>query len=139
MQKGFTLIELMIVVAIIGILASFALPAYQEYLARAQVGEAVTLTGAGKTPMSEYFSDRGVWPLAASDVMGNTSGKFVSEISIVAGNGLSSAMTLEARMKETGVNIQIAGKTIRLVTTTGAAWDCTGGDMNAKFRPLSCR
>lgn len=140
MQKGFTLIELMIVVAIIGILASFALPAYQEYLARAQVSEAVTLTGAGKTPMSEYFSDRGIWPLEAIDVMGTTSGKYVSEITVTAGNGINGPLTLEARMKDVGTNTQIATRTLQLQTASGgASWTCTGGTISAKFRPVACR
>jgi type IV pilus assembly protein PilA len=139
MQKGFTLIELMIVVAIIGILASFALPAYQEYLARAQVAEAITLTSAGKSPLSEYFADRGVWPDTASDVMGNTAGKYTSEISIVAGNGTTGTLRLEARIRDTGTNNQIAAKTIQMETNNGSSWTCSGGTLSAKFRPVSCR
>jgi type IV pilus assembly protein PilA len=140
MQKGFTLIELMIVVAIIGILASFALPAYQEYLARAQVSEAVTLSGAGKTPLSEYFSDRGIWPLLAEDVMGTTSGKYVSTITIVGGNGADTALILETRLRETGTNVQIAGQTMQLQSADGgASWSCTGGTLAPKFRPVACR
>ncbi len=61
-QQGFTLIELMIVVAIIGILAAIAIPAYQDYTIRAQISEGLTLSAGAKTAVSEYFMDRGVWP-----------------------------------------------------------------------------
>lgn len=140
MQKGFTLIELMIVIAIIGILASFAIPAYQEYLARAQVAEGVTLSGAGKTPLSEYYSDRGIWPLEASDVLAATSGKYVSQITIIGGAGTTDPVTLETRMKDLGVNPAIAGGTLLLRSTNGGTgWDCTGGTIQPKFKPAACR
>lgn len=140
MQKGFTLIELMIVIAIIGVLASFAIPAYQDYLARAQVAEGITLSGAGKAPLSEYFSDRGLWPLTASDVLAATAGKYVSQITIVGGAGTTDPVTLETRMKGTGVNPLIAGGTLLLRSSDGGStWDCSGGSIGPKYKPGACR
>jgi len=139
LQRGFTLIELMIVVAIIGILAAVAIPAYQDYIARAQVSEAVSLVSSGKTPLYEFYGDKGVWPSTASDVMGNTAGKYVSAVTIVAGGGNSSALSLEARIKDVGVNTAITGGTLILTSLDGRIWDCTTGTVASKFRPASCR
>jgi len=138
-QKGFTLIELMIVVAIIGILAAVAIPAYQDYIARSQVSEAVSLTAGGKTPLAEYFADKGQWPSTASDVMGNTSGKYVSAITIVAGGNATSAISLEGRMKDAGINSAITGTTLILTSADGKSWDCTTGTIGSKYRPAACR
>jgi type IV pilus assembly protein PilA len=90
-QKGFTLIELMIVVAIIGILAAIAIPAYQDYTIRAQVTEGLNLGGAVKVAVAEFFANTGAWPvdmLTATTGLGFTSlpsGKYVSSVNVATG------------------------------------------------------
>ena len=122
MQKGFTLIELMIVVAIIGILAAIAIPAYQDYIARAQASEAVELLSGGKTPFSEYYSDKGSWPTAASSVMGNISGKYVASVVSTPLSGSGLTLTLTPTMNGAGsVNKNIAATTGMMITGKGSA------------------
>src|SRR5690606_18038089 len=95
-QKGFTLIELMIVVAIIGILAAVAIPAYQDYTARAQASEAVNLLGGIKTPIVEYFQTEGEAPTLSK--LGNVtkSGKYVSSITASPATGSAAVSTYTA-------------------------------------------
>ena len=137
-QKGFTLIKLMIVIAIIGILAVVALPAYQDYTARAQVSEALTLAEGQKSAVTEYRSDRGAWPTsnAMAGVASSISGKYVASV-VVGANG-----AITATMKATGGNNDIKGKTLILVPTDNNGsftWTCNTGDIEQKFRPSTCR
>ena len=81
-QKGFTLIELMIVVAIIGILASIAINSYQRYTARAQISEAMELMGSHKTAVAEWYATTGQWPSSAASILESKEGKYVQSIGI---------------------------------------------------------
>ncbi|MBH6809517.1 pilin, partial [Neisseria meningitidis] len=90
LQKGFTLIELMIVIAIVGILAAVALPAYQDYTARAQVSEAILLAEGQKSAVTEYYLNHGTWPSNNSDAgVASTAtdikGKYVKEVKVEKG------------------------------------------------------
>lgn len=90
LQKGFTLIELMIVVAIIGILAAIAIPAYQDYTIRAQVSEGLNLAAAAKAAVAETFLNKGTAPVARvnagmSPAKADTSGKYVTSVDVASG------------------------------------------------------
>ncbi|MBH2513119.1 pilin, partial [Neisseria meningitidis] len=108
LQKGFTLIELMIVIAIVGILAAVALPAYQDYTARAQVSEAILLAEGQKSAVTEYYLNHGTWPSNNSDAgVASTAtdikGKYVEKVEVAKG-------VITAEMKSSGVNKEIQGK-----------------------------
>lgn len=135
LQKGFTLIELMIVVTIIGILAAIALPAYQGYVARTQVTEAFNLLGGLKTPQAEYCSQTGGYSSDLAIFGATTAGKYVK--TVVA----TTAGLMTATMKSTGVNTDLQGATLTLsstLTDCGKTWAC-GGTIPAKHRPQACQ
>ena len=139
-QKGFTLIELMIVVAIIGILAAVAIPAYQDYTVRAKVVEGVTAAGAAKASVADFFMAKNSFPgdnTAAglgSDTSNSTA--YIQKL-VVTTNGVISVYYNSATGR--GVN---AGDTITFTPTatdTGAIqWVCAG-TLASKFRPANCR
>jgi type IV pilus assembly protein PilA len=141
-QKGFTLIELMIVVAIIGILAAIAIPAYQDYIARAQVSDAVQLLGGLKTPLAEFYSDKGTWPGSIiTDLGANTSGKYVSLVSIASTPAMTGGtIAIDATFKSADVSALIKSSALQLFTGNGGrTWSCSGGNVALKYRPAACR
>ncbi len=149
-QQGFTLIELMIVVAIIGILAAVALPAYQDYTAKAKVTEIVLAASQCRTTVSEVYQTGGA-SAPAADGWGcetaSQSSKYVGRVATDA-NGV---ITVTAST-DTGLPSEVRGKTITLTPTNAAgaaltyspgtqvaAFKCAPGDMPAKYLPGSCR
>jgi type IV pilus assembly protein PilA len=127
LQKGFTLIELMIVVAIIGILAAIAIPAYQDYTIRAQVSEGMNLAAAAKAAVAESFLNRGVAPLnrsvaGMSGAATDTNGKYVTQVNVTNGT-ITVTYGNEA-------NAQINTQTLEIVpyvtNDNSVAWRCGG-------------
>ena len=140
-QQGFTLIELMIVVAIIGILAAIAIPAYQDYTIRAQVSEGLNLSGGAKAAVTEYFQDRGVLPTsntqaglaAAADIVG----KYVAEVEVQNADGVVQVTYGgDAHALITGDTLLMSPDT----TEPGSVqWDCTSATIDNKHLPAACR
>ncbi|HEZ1936900.1 TPA: pilin [Neisseria meningitidis] len=158
LQKGFTLIELMIVIAIVGILAAVALPAYQDYTARAQVSEAILLAEGQKSAVTEYYLNHGEWPANNSSAgvatSANIKGKYVQSVEVKNG-------VVTATMLSSGVNNEIKGKKLSLWAKRqdgSVKWFCgqpvtrddakatnddvtadNGNEIDTKHLPSTCR
>ena len=141
MQKGFTLIELMIVVAIIGILAAVALPAYQDYTVRAKVSEVILAASSAKVAVSEAAQANGTMD-AGSITVATQQSKFVESVSYANGATASfGIITAVARGDNaiTGKGVQFSGE---LKSNGQVVWTCTASasnGMDAKYLPASCK
>ena len=163
-HKGFTLIELMIVVAIIGILAAIAIPQYQNYVARAQMSEALSLASGGKVALAEYFNTKGEFPAnnlkAGMEVNTTIKGKYVTSVTVSRVEAAAAVTTgtlsdeviaqgiLTVHMNETDTHTALKGGKMELTGTSSGGsitWVCssstsgTGTPSLTNFLPSSCQ
>ncbi|MCK5895004.1 MAG: pilin [Endozoicomonadaceae bacterium] len=140
-QQGFTLIELMIVAAIIGILSAVAIPAYQDYTKRAHVTEGLSLASGVKAAVAEYYSSVGLWPVsnAVAGLDASIAGHAVKSVLIGVATGGAATGTITIVYNE---KVADDGTLILQPTATGGAisWDCSAGTgMSGKYLPVNCR
>ncbi|HET6632002.1 MAG TPA: pilin [Rhodanobacteraceae bacterium] len=138
-QHGFTLIELMIVVAIIAILAAIAIPAYQDYVIRAQVTEGMSLANGAKAAVWDYVSNTGNMPTnnKVAGLVTNTSisGKYVSAVDVTGG-----AITVSFDTANTNTAIRSSTLVLSPITFAGSiSWTCTASTLDRKYLPSVCR
>ncbi|HEY2345292.1 MAG TPA: pilin [Xanthomonadaceae bacterium] len=140
MQKGFTLIELMIVVAIIAILAAIAIPAYQDYVIRSQVSEGSSLAEGSKTAVAEFYSNTGRFPAgnpsAGVSTPSSINGSYVTSVTVNSGD-------IEVRYggpKANSVLTTTSLLTFSPFTAAGSTkWTCKSGNITGKYLPSICR
>lgn len=142
-QQGFTLIELMIVVAIIGILAAIAIPAYQDYTIRAQVSEGLNLSGGAKAAVTEFFQDRGQMPGNNNDAGLADSADIVGKYTESVAVGANGVITVTFDSDTLDAHQILNDNSIVLTPTTANAgsvgWACTGNGIENKHLPAACR
>jgi type IV pilus assembly protein PilA len=137
LQQGFTLIELMIVVAIVGILAAIALPAYQDYVIRSKMSEGVAAAAACKTSISEYVSTKNAWPSDADNAGCSTlATQYVSGLTVATG-GVITVSTVATGAKPNDCTLTLTAQFAALPDITG--WSGTHGGCDAKYVPSNFR
>lgn len=137
-QKGFTLIELMIIVAIIAILAAIAIPAYNDFTARSKVSEGMSLASTAQLAIVEYFVTTGVWPenniAAGLNEPSDISGEYVASVTV---NENSIAVLFKS---DAGEGLADNSIILEAVDSRGAVtWNCSSPDISAQFLPQNCR
>jgi type IV pilus assembly protein PilA len=137
-QKGFTLIELMIVVAIIGILAAVALPAYQDYTVRAKVSEVVLAASAGKNSIAEFYQANGHMPGVNSAGVTNQQSKYVSGVAYTTTGTDNATITATSQNLGSSITGNIVLTGTGTASTGQVGWVCTGS-LDVKYLPASCK
>ena len=141
LQKGFTLIELMIVIAIIAILAAIALPAYQDYMVRAKVTETIVAVDACKVSVTEFWQSHNTFPGDASAGCNNQISKYVASVTVAAGviTGTTSAATDLYQAASKTVILTPVATTASSTTDAILNWTCSTNSMPLKYLPAACR